>query len=685
MIKGIINEIVWHIKNKWWHVKNKWFFHRQKRLFTKKINPFINPLADFVRKLSDKELLQKSQDLRHRFVNSKERSNLAEACALICEALLRCRGKLPSDTQLIGSILITEGRIVEIDSGEDISMIFLLAIYIVVISGMHVHAVFKEEPPTEIVDLARSVFKLLGISVGCITSELDPYLDREYCRTAYACDVTYGSYSTFGMYYLRNNLKNTVTEQLPISQDFAVVNEADSILLDNVRRELVIAPDYHHALAKIMVRNYFKLYKKLAGVAFLSKTYRAEAFSKVYGLSVVSIPPSQPDNSLKPSNRIDYDDYIFKDKGAKYQGIVEEIYRISESGRPVVVVTNDLRDTSNISQLLLNCGIGYRTIAHYVYYVKGQTVYRPLWPLNGRRRDPMLAEIADTIGEQCQKENGQMIGNVTIFNRPLEYDFVVHLGYGIINEKCSVPSMENLKQIGIKIEDLFPPGAIKCCINCPQYDKVTNCARCFKAKLHEEFPLHGRVECYKNVPCGFHIIGTERDLCRGYDNEILDRFIQRGVPGSSRFFLSFDDDLMKTFAPEFIVKALSLIGWQEGEAIYHKKINKGIRKSQEKFERRDFERHKNSFYYDDILYNQMFIFYSERQKTLQAGDTKTLECYDRAWENHLFRTDELMTCISRGNYVAGLDPKVLYSENMDKMFQKMVAELSGFQSRAYTP
>lgn len=652
MIKGIVNEIIWC-------VRNRWVFLRQKKFITEK----VNPLANSMQKMSNEELLRRSQELRYRSVGSEQHSNSAEACALVCEALLRCKRKRPSDTQLIGSMLINEGRIVETDSGEDVSILFLTAIYMAVISGMHVHAVFKEDPLAEIVDFARSVFKLLGVTVGCVTSDLDPYLDKEYCMREYACEVVYGSYLIFGLYYLRNNLKKSITEQLPISQDFAIINQADSILLDNVRQELVVAePDHHYTIAKIMVRNYFKLYKKLAGVVSLNKMYLRERFSKVYGLTVVPIPASHSDSSRKPNNRIDYDNYIYKDKKAKYQGIVEEAYRITESGRPLVIVTNDVMDAYDLRGLLDSCGIRNNVIEYL-------------------HEKSCTTDMLSTIGEQYQSADGRRIGNVTIFNKPLQYDFVICLGTGVICQKCRVPPLEKLKQLNLEVESMFPPDTVKCCINCTQYGETTRCTHCFKSELYEEFPRLGRVKCSKNVPCGLHIIGVERNSYRRFDDDILNRFIRLGEPGSSRFFLSFDGEFLKAFAPEWTTKALSRIGWAEGAPIWGRRINKSIRKSQARFERRDFKRHKDSFCYDDILYDQMFIFYSERQKVLQAGHMETLEVYDMAWKNHLSRTDALMTCIVQGNFAAGLDPKVVYAENMQRMFQEMSAELPEFQAK----
>lgn len=652
MIKGIVNEIIWRIRN-------RWIFLRQKKFITEKVIPTVNSLQ----RMSDEELLRRSQELRYRSVGSEQYSNSAEACALVCEALRRSKCKLPSDTQLIGSMLINEGRIVETDSGEDVSMLFLTAIYMAVISGMHVHAVFEKDPLSEIVDFARFVFKLLGVTVGCVTSDLDPYLDKEYLMGEYACEVVYGSYSMFGLDYLKNNLKKSITDQLPISQDFAIIDQANSILLDNVRRELVVVePDHHSTIAKIMVRNYFKLYKKLAGVASLNKMDLRERFSKVYGLTVVPIPASHSVGSRKPNNRIDYDNYIYKDKKAKYQGILEETYRITESGRSLVIVTNDVMDAYDLRDLLDSYGIRNNVIEYL-------------------HEKSCTTDMLSTIGEQYQSADGRRIGNVTIFNKPLQYDFVICLGTGVICPKCRVPPLEKLKQLNLEVEDMYPPDTVKCCINCTRYDEITKCTYCFKSKLYLEFPQFGRVECSKNVPCGLHIIGVERNSYRRLDDDILNRFIRLGDPGSSRFFLSFDGEFLKVFAPEWTTKVLSTIGWAEGEPIWGRRINKSIRKSQAKFERRDFERHKNSFCYDDILYNQMFIFYSERQKILQAGHMETLEVYDMAWKNHLSRTDALVSCIVQGNFTASLDPKVVYAENMQRMFQEMNAELPEFQAK----
>ena len=195
---------------------------------------------------------------------------------------------------------------------------------------------------------------------------------------------------------------------------------------------------------------------------------------------------------------------------------------------------------------------------------------------------------------------------------------------GVVCPTCQVPPAEQLSQLGVASEDLFPPGTNKCCLHCTQYDGATKCAHCFKPKLDAAFPLRGRTDCVEDVPCGLHIVGTERHEARRIDNQLRGRAGRQGDPGSSRFFLSIRDELMAIFAGEWTLKVLGWLGLQGDVAIEDKRVSKGVERAQKKVEQRNFDTRKNLLEYDEVMDYQRRTFYSQRQTVLEGRGLEVL-------------------------------------------------------------
>ena len=355
-------------------------------------------------------------------------------------------------------------------------------------------------------------------------------------------------------------------------------------------------------MATITLQNYFKLYKKLAGMTGTAMT-EAQEFLKIYALDVAAV------QTHRPVNRIDHNDRVYAEQDSKYDAIVEEIHNVSSAGRPVLVGTTSIEKSERISNLLTR----RYGIEHLL--------------LNGRK------EYADREGEIVKLAGGQhpvkkgakeMIGNVTIATNMAGRGTDIKLAPETVWKNCRVPSAEKLAEMGIEVDPLFPPGVNKCCLNCGQYDPATNCAHCFKPKIDPEFPLRGRTTCRTEVPCGLHIVGTERHEARRIDNQLRGRAGRQGDPGSSRFFLSLRDDLMTIFAGEWTVKVLGWLGLQGDVAIEDKRISKGVERAQKKVEERNFEMRKNILEYDEVMDWQRHSFYGQRQKVLEGRDLEGL-------------------------------------------------------------
>jgi len=361
-------------------------------------------------------------------------------------------------------------------------------------------------------------------------------------------------------------------------------------------KEHVPVKEENQTLATITLQNYFKLYKKLAGMTGTAMT-EAEEFMKIYSLDTVSIL------THRPVNRVDHNDRIYATPEAKFKALVEEINAVSKAGRPVLVGTTSIEKSEVLSTMLTR-----------TYGVEHEV-------LNGRAENAAREnEIVFKAGQQVPLKQGakQMVGNVTIATNMAGRGTDIKLGPGVVCQTCKVPPAEEIERLGLDVEELFPPGTNKCCIHCTQYDPLNRCAHCFKPKLDPEFPLKGRTDCARAVPCGLHIVGTERHEARRIDNQLRGRSGRQGDPGSSRFFLSIRDELLAIFAGEWTLKILGWLGLRGDEVIEDKRVSKGIARAQKKVEQRNFDTRKNLLEYDEVMDYQRRTFYSQRQKILEG-------------------------------------------------------------------
>ena len=425
-------------------------------------------------------------------------------------------------------------------------------------------------------------------------------------------------------------------------------------------KEGVRVKEETQTLATITIQNYFKLYCKLAGMTGTAMT-EVEEFIKIYGLDVVSIPTN------RPVNRMDHNDRIYRTTPEKYKAIVEEIRAVSLQGFPNDwFVINDMIEGLKAAYKAMlakqgttghlppkdRCEEAIRRIEEAQARSKGdndsldplrEALYELTADLPGGR--PVLvgttsvenseklsnmltkqygidhevlnakqvareAEIVAKAGHRHAPKHGgrQAEGNVTISTNMAGRGTDIKLEKGVVHPPC--------------IGDLGPkePGVIatKCCINCPEYDG--KCEHCFKPKLDPRFPELGKKFCAVEPPCGLHVVGTERHEARRIDNQLRGRSGRQGDPGSSRFFLSMQDDLLRFFAGDWVIKMLDWLGMEEGMAIENKRISKGIERAQKKVEERNFAIRKNLLEYDEVMDYQRQVFYRLRQRILEGRD-----------------------------------------------------------------
>jgi len=422
-------------------------------------------------------------------------------------------------------------------------------------------------------------------------------------------------------------------------------------------KEAVRIKEETQTLATITLQNFFKLYAELAGMTGTAMT-EADEFAKIYNQEVVAIPTN------RPVNRVDHNDRIYKTVEDKYRAIVEEIHAVHagtapEDPYPVADVLKHLQricerlgqDVSYIREALETWDNGggspEKLWDAYERAVGDVLIGRPVLVgttsvENSEKISAMLsrtygvehevlnakhhareAEIVAKAGHQHAPPGGKgrLLGNVTIATNMAGRGTDIKLAAGVVYPKCigdlgpGTGTPEQIRRRGWQ-----EPGVIgtKCCIHCPDYDPKTNCAHCFKPKIDPRFPEMGRKVCPVIVPCGLHIVGTERHESRRIDNQLRGRSGRQGDPGSSRFFLSLGDDLLRMFMGEWTLKMLNMLGFQEGMAIEDKRVSKGIERAQKKVEERNFAARKHLLEYDEVMDHQRRVFYGQRQQILEG-------------------------------------------------------------------
>ena len=427
-------------------------------------------------------------------------------------------------------------------------------------------------------------------------------------------------------------------------------------------KEGVRVKEETQTLATITIQNFIKLYRIKSGMTGTAMTEATE-FDKIYRLDVVEIPTN------RPVNRVDHNDKMYRDTEQKYGAIVDEIFEVHRRGRPAdpflmadvfaalrPILARQGKDTSKLDEGLRQFnGAEYgdrKVIAFMVEtydelmgdLARGRPVLVGTTSVeNSERLSKLLtqrygidhevlnaknhareAEIVAKAGETSLPMHGgdkKPRGHVTIATNMAGRGTDIKLGAGVVYPTCKMP--EKLPE-GTKPSALYPPGVTKCCLRCEEYDPATNCAHCFKPKLDPRFPELGRKVCKINVPCGLHIVGTERHEARRIDNQLRGRAGRQGDPGSSRFFLSLQDELLKLFMSDWMLKMMERLGFTEGSSLEDKRLTKGIERAQRKVEERNFSTRKHLLEWDEPMDFQRREFYTARQRILEERDLPEL-------------------------------------------------------------
>ncbi|XDD45888.1 preprotein translocase subunit SecA [Leptospira sp. WS39.C2] len=698
----------------------------------KRLNPIVEAINSFevtIKAMDDETLASQTLKFKERLAKGETLDDvLPEAFATVREVAYRTLGMRHFDVQMMGGISLHWGNISEMKTGEGKTLTSTLPIYLNSLSGEGVHVVtVNDYLAKRDANWMRPVFEFLKVSVGVIQHDMD----HEERKVAYNSDITYGTNNEFGFDYLRDNMVSYKEHRVQRQHNFAIVDEVDSILIDEARTPLIISgpaeestdkylkvnkiipkliegEDFeidekaknvilseagvhhveqllevenlyhaenielvHHVqqalkahkifykdkdyvvqdgeviivdeftgrlmkgrrysdglhqsleakegvpiaresqtLASITFQNYFRIYKKLAGMTGTADT-EAEEFKKIYNLDVIVIP-----SNLK-IQRQDMPDRVYKTEREKFDAVVKDIQEKVSRKQPVLVGTISIEKSEVLSKLLLSHGIQHNVLNAKQHERESEIVANAGKPgaitiatnMAGRGTDivlggaPKYKDDLEKLDEKCDS-----LG----IKKKEELEVIYSFRESLIKQKFD--------EAEGKIALVRNETVKKDC------EKILTDAK--KWKVDHDFVIGAG---------GLHIIGSERHESRRIDNQLRGRSGRQGDPGSSRFYLSLQDDLMRIFGSDRIARIMDTLKMPEGQELEHSMVSNAIARAQKRVEGHNFDIRKHLLEYDDVMNRQRIYIYGIRNELLDKGNmSKTIvDFFDEVVENQV--------------------------------------------------
>ena len=657
----------------------------------------VDDLEEEYRNLTDEQLRAKTDEFKRRLANGETEDDiLPEAFATIREADARVLGMRPYHVQVLGGLVLHQGNIAEMKTGEGKTLVATLPAYLNALSGKGVHIVtVNDYLAKRDSEWMGKVHRFLGLTVGLIVHDLEP----AQRRAAYACDITYGTNNELGFDYLRDNMVIRQANLVQRGHHYAIVDEVDSILIDEARTPLIISgqgeastdlytrvdnvvcglkrdQDYtvdekkksvaltdegaqrverafgiqnindaenaelnHHVhcalrahaimkrdvdyvvqggqvvivdeftgrlmigrryseglhqaieakehvkieresktLATITFQNYFRMYEKLAGMTGTAKTEEDE-FEAIYNLNVVEIPTN------RANIRKDLDDVVYKNMKAKFDAVVRSIEEHHATGQPVLVGTVTVETSEMLSRMLDRNGIDHSVL--------------------NAKNHAREAEIVAQAGR---------LGTVTIATNMAGRGTDILLG-----GNPDFMARRDLRNAGMD-EELIEEATG----HAEEVSEEVRAAREEYEKLYKQYKQETDREHTEVLKVGgLHIIGTERHESRRIDNQLRGRAARQGDPGSTQFFISLEDDLMRLFGSDRIGPMVEKLGLPDNEPLQAGMLTKQIESAQKKIEGRNFETRRHVLEYDNVMNRQREVIYGQRRRVLMGENVKS--------------------------------------------------------------
>lgn len=600
----------------------------------------INALEPEISGLSDARLRAKTDEFRLRLTKGETLDDLLpEAFAVVREAAKRVMGLRHFDVQLMGGCILHRGKIAEMRTGEGKTLVATLPAYLNALEGKGVHVVTVNDylARRDSEDMGR-VYRFLGLSVGLITHEMD-YPAR---KAAYAADITYGTNNEFGFDYLRDNMVISLDQMVQRPLHYAIVDEVDSILIDEARTPLIISGPGAQSTS---------LYQVMADVAAKLKEgedYTVDEKQKTVAPTETGIAKTEKllgvSNMYDGENGVDYSHQLMAALKAKALMHRDRDYVVKD-GEVIIVdeFTGRLMFGRRYSEGLHQA---IEAKEHVKVERESQTLATITFQNYFRMYDKLsgMTGTAKTEEQEFQKIYGLDVVVVPT-NKPnirIDYPDVIYKtrrakyravanaieelhkkGRPVLVGTTSIQQSEELSEL------LKKRGIEHNVLNAKFHEK--------EAEIIADAGQMGAVTIATNMAGrgtdivlgdgvaelgGLHIIGTERHESRRIDNQLRGRCARQGDPGSTRFYLSLEDDLMRLFGSDNISGIMDKLGMEEDEPIEHKIVTRSIESAQKKVEARNFEIRKQVLEYDDVMNQQREVIYDQRRQILEKADLK---------------------------------------------------------------
>ncbi len=639
--------------------------------------PAINALEPEIAKLTDAELKTRTDEFRRQFAAGTSLDDLlVPAFATVREAAKRTLGQRHFDVQLVGGMVLHEGRIAEMKTGEGKTLVATLPVYLNAIAGKGVHVVTVNDY------LARrdagwmgQIYEFLGLTVGCIVHGLT---DEER-REQYARDVTYGTNNELGFDYLRDNMKYHLEEMVQRGHNFAIVDEVDSILVDEARTPLIISgpvedrSDLYNTLDAYiprLTREHYELDEKQrtvtlteAGNEHLEQMLRQDGVlrgDQLYDIDNVTVV-HHVNQALRAHTLFQRDrDYIVKDNqviiideftgrmmpGRRYsEGLhqaleAKEHVAIQPENRTLASITfqNYFRLYAKLAGMTGTAATEAEEFGD-IYRLDVVEIPTNVPVMRTDEDDEVYRTFSEktksivALIEECRARKQPVLVGTTSIEKSEALASVLKssgIPHSVLNARYHEQEAQIIAQAGV-------PGAVTIATN--MAGRGTDIQLGGNADMRLSTELEGitdeaertrrageiRAEIARNRETviaggGLFVIGTERHESRRIDNQLRGRSGRQGDPGRSRFFLSLDDDLMRIFGSERMDKMLQTLGLKEGEAIVHPWINKALEKAQQKVEARNFDIRKNLLKFDNVMNDQRKVIFEQRIEVMSGTD-----------------------------------------------------------------
>ena len=689
----------------------------------------INALEPKFAALSDDELRMMTDAFRDRLANGETLDKiLPEAFAVVREASKRVLGQRQYDVQLAGGMILHEGGIAEMRTGEGKTLVAVAPVYLNALPGKGVHVItVNDYLARRDAETMGKVYRFLGLEVGVIVNGLS----QGQRQQAYNADVTYGTNNEFGFDYLRDNLVYDRREMVQRPHNFAIVDEVDSILIDEARTPLIIsgptedrsdlykildglikdlikdkdtfeldekqkqvlltelgsermeealeagghfAADttglydaanislVHHAnqalrantlyqrdkdyiikggeivlideftgrmmtgrrlseglhqaieakedvkiqpenqtLASVTIQNYFRLYEKLSGMTGTAAT-EAQEFGDIYKMDVLEVPTN------RPIQRKDYDDEVYRTHAEKNQAIARQIAECHLAGQPILVGTVSIERSEQLSDLL----------NRFEYKVETSRTLKPEYAGKAKEAEKIGNAAYDITYETKLRGIPHSVLNARQHEQ--EAYIVADAGLpGVVTIATNMAGRGTDIQLGGNLEMKMQKWLLE------QRNMAVEVTPEMEAAKEAEFKAEIAVQ--KKIALeagGLFVLGTERHESRRIDNQLRGRTGRQGDPGTSKFYLSCEDDLLRIFAGDRLDSIMKTFGVAEGEAITHPWLNRAIETAQKRVETRNYDIRKNLLKYDDVVNDQRKAVFEQRQEFMDSEDLSEL-------------------------------------------------------------